>query len=295
MTKTTQQTSIDVGSEMAAAKKSGNGVLAQYNSQDLASLFDRYKLQIAQALPKHLSADRMIQMATILCAKNPALKDCSVASVIGAVMQASILGFRPVQALGQCYFVPYRNKGVMEVQFQIGYKGYIALARNSGQIESISAECVYKGDKFNYELGLNPSLSHVPSDESDRSDFSKITHAYAVARYKDGGHNFIVLNRRQIERLRLRNASQKAGSPSMAWATDYDKMAIAKAIKQLARYMPLSDEIQLGITADEAIIKPEDFVKGGELGNVTYPEAEDAESIDVTDQKPEEDDDDSSK
>jgi len=228
--------------------------LSGMNSTGLMRLFEIMRPQITAALPKHLSADRMIQMATTIVARNPKIAECSTASILGSVMQASILGFRPVESLGQCYFVPYNKV----CQFQIGYKGYIDLARRSGEIKMIYAEVVRKNDVFDYEFGLNPKLEHKPNPDSA----GDITYVYAVAHYKDGGYNFMVLTKAQVEKLRKRNAMQKE-SPSGAWATDYESMAKAKVIKQLAKYMPLSDEFATAIVSDEAVITDKAFSKTG--------------------------------
>lgn len=261
-------------------KKEGN--LANLQSVQIGQLFDQYKVQIAQVLPKHLTADRIIQMAVTLISKNKELKACSAGSLIGAVMQASILGFKPVEALGHCYFVPYKNnKGtkekpqyVAEVQFQIGYKGYIDLSRRSGKLKSIHAAGVYKEDDFKYNLGLTPDIHHVPSNS--KKDTKNMTHVYAVAHYIDGGYNFVVLTKEEVEALRMRNPMQKYGVKG-AWHTDYEAMACAKAIKQLAKYMPLSDEMAQATIADEAILKPEHFSndKSGEIVEVEQIDFED--------------------
>ena len=274
----------------ALAKSQKKGTLAGLKHTDVQTVLEGMKLQIAQALPKHLTADRMIHMAATLISKNPKLGECTAQSLVGAVMQASILGFKPVDSLGQCYFVPYNaNKGtrqspkwVKEVQFQIGYKGYIDLARRSGQIKTLYAYPVRQGDQFSYELGLNPDIKHVPGATAD----AQITHVYAVAHYKDGGYNFIVLTRDEVEKLRLRNPHQKA-APSQAWATDYEAMACAKAIKQLAKYMPLSEEMQGAVAADEAIIDASKASSrdgsGIDPDGLEYPEYEEAESEVVED------------
>ena len=234
----------------ALAKSKKSGTLAGLRHNDVADVLSSMKAQIAQALPKHLSAERMIQMATQVIVKNPRIAECEASSLIGAVMQASILGFKPTESLGQVYFVPYGSK----VQFQIGYKGYIDLARRSGQIKTLYAYTVYSADEFEYELGLNPQLRHKPA----AGDRGEMVNVYAVAHYKDGGYNFVVLSKDEVERLRLRNSFQKT-KPSGAWATDYDAMACAKAIKQLAKYMPLSEEMQSAIMTDDAIVTPESY------------------------------------
>ena len=261
------------------------GSLKKFQSTDIATIFEQYKHQIAQALPKHLTADRMIQMAVTLISKNPKLKECTAGSLIGATMQASILGFRPVEALAYCYFVPYNNKKrrqdgseyyEKEVQFQIGYRGLMDLARRSGQIKSIHAFAVYSGDQFSYSLGINPNITHIPN-ETQQKNPKDLTHVYAVAHYKDGGYNFVVLTRKEVEALRRRNAMQKEEAGG-AWKTDYEAMAMAKAIKQLAKYLPLSDELQSMVQSDESIIRPEMFAtdKSGEVVDMERPDYEDA-------------------
>jgi recombination protein RecT len=255
------------------ARSSKPGTLAGLKQTDVATVLEGMKLQIVQALPKHLTADRMIQMAASLVVKNPKIASCTTSSLVGAVMQASILGFRPVESLGQCYFVPYGNL----VQFQIGYRGYISLAQRSGKIKMIYAEVVYEGDDFKWELGLEPVLTHKPCGNipkgADKGD--GITHAYAVAHYKEGGFNFIVLPKSHIEKLRLTSPMQK-GAPVGTWAIWYAEMAKAKAIKQLAKYLPLSDEEQQTFESDEKVIKPENFIsnQSGELDIDTLDEAE---------------------
>jgi len=226
-------------------RTSKKGTLAGLKHTDIQTVLGGMKAQVAQALPKHISAERVIQMTTTLISQNPKIAECSAQSIVGSMMQASILGFKPVSALGQCYFVPYGG----HVQFQIGYKGWIDLARRSGQIKNLYAYCVRQGDHFEYELGLEPKLKHTPN--SDPS--ARMTHVYAVAHYKDGGYDFIVLTRAEVEKLRMRNSFQKA-NPAGPWKTDYEAMAKAKAIKQLAKFMPLSDEMQQASVSDDGVI-----------------------------------------
>jgi len=251
---TTPQENKDVVSQ-ALQKATKRGTLAGLKHTQIQDVLNGMKTQIAQALPKHLTVDRMIQMASSLIAKNPKLGECSASSLVGAVMQASILGFRPVEALGECYFVPYGGA----VQFQIGYKGYVSLSRRTGELKTIYAEVVHQGDHFEYELGLEPKLIHKPKLDNDDAS---MTHVYAVAKYKDGGYNFMVLSHYQVEKLRKRNPMQKE-KPSGAWATDYDAMAKAKAVKQLSKFMPLSVDFQNAILSDEAVIKQDAFTNDG--------------------------------
>lgn len=234
-------------------KVNSAGTLAGLNQKEVSTYLMGMKDRVAQVLPKHLTAERVISMAATTIAKNPKIADCSPASLLGSVMQASILGFPPVEALGYCYFVPYKK----QIQFQIGYKGLIELARRSGKIKMVYAEVVREGDVFNVEMGLSPKLEHKPVFDSSKP----MTYVYAVCHFSDGGYNFVVLSRSDVERLRMRSPMQDA-APSGAWLTDYDAMAKAKALKQLAKYMPLNIDQQEAVATDESVLTPENFMNG---------------------------------
>lgn len=146
--------------------------------------------RFAEVLPKHMSMDRMSRIALTTIRTNPKLLECKVSSLMGAVMQAVQLGLEP-GLLGHCYILPYKS----EATFIIGYKGMIDLARRSGHIQSIYAHAVYENDEFEYELGLHPQLKHKPSF-GDRGEFIG---AYAVAHFKDGGHQMEFMPKSEIE------------------------------------------------------------------------------------------------
>lgn len=236
------------------ANKQGN--LAGLKPTHIGAVLEQMIPTIEKTLPKHLTPDRMIQMVTSVLTKNPKLKECTLPSLFGAVTQASVLGFPPVDALGYCYFVPYGK----DVQFQIGYKGYIDLARRSGEISDIWAEVVYSTDEFEVEQGLDRHLTHKPGNAVKED--KNITHIYACAKFKDDTKTFVVLTRGDIELLRKRSPMQK-DTPSGAWKTDYPAMAKAKALKQLAKMLPLSIDAIQNMASDEQIISPDNFNMNG--------------------------------
>lgn len=190
----------------------------------------------------------------------PELRQADVASLLGGVMQAAQLGLEP-GLLGQCYLLPFKNnrKGITEVQFIIGYKGMIDLARRSGHIQSIYAHAVYENDEFEYELGLNPTLKHVPSFDSDRGEFLG---SYAVAHFKDGGYQMEFMPKAEIEKRR--NASPGGRSKYSPWNNYYEEMANKTVIRHMWNYLPISVEIQEAVQHDEGVarsikdITPED-------------------------------------
>lgn len=202
---------------------------------------------MAQALPKHMDVDRLMRLAMTTIRTTPALKEADVSSLLGAVMQAAQLGLEP-GLMGHCYLLPFKNnkKGITEVQFIIGYKGMIDLARRSGHIQSIYAHAVYENDEFEYELGLEPKLQHKPSMEANKGEF---VGAYAVARFKDGGYQFEFMSKAEIEKRKGR--SKAANSNYSPWATDYEEMAKKTVVRHMWKYLPISVELQQQVVYDE--------------------------------------------
>lgn len=189
-------------------------------------------------LPKHLTAERMLNIGLVAASKNPMLLECEPISVLRCMMQASTLGLEPDTPLGLSYLVPFRNHktGKYECQLITGYRGLIDLARRSGNIESIEAHCVFDTDEFDFELGLTPKLKHRPSlfNESKRNFIA----AYAIAKLVGGGVQFEVMSVNDIEEIRLRSKASKHGP----WVTDYNEMAKKTVIRRLSKYLPLSTE-----------------------------------------------------
>lgn len=205
------------------------------------------KAQMALALPKHMTADRLARIALTEVRKVPALARCDQTSFLGAIMQCASLGLEPGGALGHAYLLPFENrkKGTTEVQFIVGYRGMIDLARRSGQIVSIEARTVHAADKFRVALGLEPKLEHEPAWEAD--DRGPLRFVYAVAKLHGGGVQFDVMSRAEIEKVR---AQSKAGQ-SVPWVSHFDEMAKKTVIRRLFKYLPVSIEIARAVGLDE--------------------------------------------
>lgn len=200
----------------------------------------KFKRQMAMALPKSLTADRLTRIVMTEFRKTPELINCNQDSLLGAIMQCAALGLEPGSALGHCYLIPY-NK---QCQLIIGYRGMIDLARRSGQIVSLSAYCVHEADDFHYELGLHPDIHHIPSASAANSP---VTFVYAVAVLKDGGVQFEVMSRAEIEKVRNSSKAGKSGP----WASHWEEMAKKTVIRRLFKYLPVSIEATRAVEVDE--------------------------------------------
>jgi recombination protein RecT len=236
----------------------------------------KFKAQMALAMPKHMTADRLARIALTEIRKTPALAQCNQASFLGAIMQCAQLGLELGGALGHAYLLPYGQTAT----FILGYRGMIDLARRSGQMVSLTANVVYENDDFKYQLGLHPDVHHIPA-ETERG---AMTHVYAVANLKGGGVQFEVMSKYDVDKIR---AGSKAGK-SGPWVSYYEEMAKKTVIRRLFKYLPVSIEMSRAVGLDEQadagvaqdnpmIIDAEDFVNA-DTGEVTQaaPQADEA-------------------
>jgi len=217
------------------------------HKQQVKTLLDRAAPVLKKSLPKHLSADRLMQVAITAATTTPALAECYVPSLIGGVMQCGLMGLEPNTVLGHAYLVPFTNKAKnrKDVQVIIGYKGLIDLARRSGQIQSIAAHAVYDADHFEYQYGLIEKLEHIPAD----GERGEITHFYAISHMKDGGHAFEVMSRHVVEGIMKKTQSGGKYGP---WKDHFEEMGRKTAIRRLAKYLPISIDLARAVTLDES-------------------------------------------
>lgn len=237
---------------MGAIQTTGSGQVVRSEKKpadQLAGMLAKMGPEMAKALPKHISADRMMRIATTALRTNPKLGECSQFSFLGCVLSAAQLGLEVNTPLGHAYLIPRNSKTGMECTLQVGYQGYLDLARRSGEVASIYAEAVYPGDIFDYERGLNPSLKHKPS-EADGREEQRLSHVYAVAKLKSGESIFTVLTRGQVEKYRKRGAS--GSNAKTPWDTDYEAMAKKTAVRRLFTWIPKSAEVASMVAIDEA-------------------------------------------
>lgn len=214
------------------------------NQKTIVGLLEQMKNEMAKALPKHLPAERMIRIALTELRKTPKLQECEPMSFVASIMLASQLGLEP-GVLGACYLIPFFNNktGKLECTFMPGYRGFLDLARRSGQINSLVSRGVYENDEFSYELGLKENIIHKPC----LTNKGELIAVYAVALLKDGGHQFEIMSVNEIEKIRATSKSKDSGP----WITNFDEMAKKTVVRRLFKWLPCSVEMQKTVSLDE--------------------------------------------
>lgn len=232
--------------------------------------------EIKKALPSVITPERFTRMVLSALSTNPKLAVCTPKSFLGAMMAAAQLGLEPNTPLGQAYLIPYKNKGIDEVQFQLGYKGLIDLAYRSGEVELVQAHVVYENDTFECEYGLEPKLVHKPADK-DRGEPIKV---YAMFKTKSGGYGFEVMSMDDVRR-HAEKYSQAYKTGFSPWKSNFEEMAKKTVLKKVLKYAPLKSDFVRGVVQDETI-KTELSEDMYEVNDTTVYEAEFTEVNEAT-------------
>lgn len=205
-----------------------------------------FKAQLALALPKHVTPDRLLRVVLTSMNKLPQLFECSPESVMGGIMVAAQMG---LEIDGKkAALVPFNDNksGTKVATLIIGYQGYIELAYRHPKVTGIRAKAVYEKDYFDYDEGLHPRLVHKAYDGEE--DPGPLKYAYAICNMDGGGAAFIVCNRREVMRAKASaKGTNRADSP---WNTNEAAMWMKTAVRRLAPFMPQSAEMSDALNAD---------------------------------------------
>lgn len=203
--------------------------------------------EIAKALPTVLTPERFTRITLSALSRNQDLAACTPKSFLGAMMTAAQLGLEPNTPLGQADLIPYKNHGILECQFQLGYKGLIDLAYRSGAVKTIQAEVVHENDAFEVEYGTDNRLTFKPLLTGDRGSPVSV---WAMFQTKDGGYGFSVMS---MEEIRTHARKYSKAFDKGPWQTNFEEMAKKTVLKRCLKYAPLSTEFVRQASSDETI------------------------------------------
>ncbi len=202
---------------------------------------------IAATLPSGMSRERFQVVVLQALSRNPELLDCEASSVILSVLEAAQLGLEPTGSLSRAWLIPFKEKDHPrpKAQLMIGVRGYEDLARRSGEIADVWSRVVYEGDEFEVVYGTEDRIVHIPKLAT--IDPTKITHVYAVAKFRDGRVRFEPMTKADIDRIRARARGSNFGP----WVSDYAEMARKTVVRRLIKTLPLTVEALQAVERDE--------------------------------------------
>lgn len=164
------------------------------------------------------------------------LQECEPGMVIRECLKAATLNLPINKSLGQAYVIPYKVKGKMTPNFQIGYKGYIQLAQRTGQYRFINAGVVPEG--------MNVKTDFL-TGQTVIEGIAKSDKAYGYFAYFELLNGFSKSKFMTVEEIvaHAKKYSKSYGSDFSPWKNQFDAMAIKTVILQLIpKYGPMSTE-----------------------------------------------------
>ena len=207
--------------------------------------------QMAMALPKHLTAERMMRTALTALMRNPKLLACDQQSLVLAMLNLSQWGLEPDGR--RAHLIPYWNskRNCYEMQAQPDYKGIVELVIDGGTVTGIHADVVCDNDEFSYNKG---------SIETHKIDLKRPRGepyaAYTIIEMREGKPKCEVMTREEIEAIRNRSPGWQAfvskRVSSNVWNDYPGEMWKKTVFKRASKWIKLGSRAQSAIEIDDA-------------------------------------------
>lgn len=219
-----------------------------------------WQREFQMAMPVGGEAVQLIRDVMHAVRINPELAACSKESVLGGMMNLAQLGLRPGVA-GQAWLVPFNSKTGKQAQVIIGYKGMAQLMWRHPIVTAIDGHVVREGEEFEYSYRPKRLEHRPPYADPDKTP---PTHYYVAVDTTRGGEIWEVLTEAEGERIRQEVISKKGGTKK-PWYTHPEQMKLKTAARRLARFAPISFELEVADRVDGGIrldpspdVRPED-------------------------------------
>ena len=220
-----------------------NTSIEKYEKKNLTDLLlgtNTSPQKFKQMLVNELERSTKLQDAFL---KNPA-------SFFASALYCAELNLSPSSLVGEFFFTVSKE----QVKPILGYKGLVALLLRSNKVKKIWAEVVYTEDDFEYELGLEPKMVHIPNFNSVKT-CDNIKCIYACAKIEDE----VVFKVMTLEEIKT--IVDMLETPSEYYFNDKkdpEKWSLKKVVlKQMSKLMPKEDDRLL------KAVSYDDNVEGG--------------------------------
>jgi recombination protein RecT len=190
------------------------------NALSAESVKEQFKNALADSAPLFVAS--LID----IYASDRNLQECEPGAVIMEALKAATLRLPINKNLGFAYIVPYRNRGKMEPQMQIGYKGLIQLAMRTGEYRYLNADVVYEGELKGYDK-LTGHLDLSGEKKSDR-----VAGYFAYLQLLNGFSKAVYWTKEQVIE-HAKRFSKAFNSDYSPWKTDFDAMALKTVLRNL--------------------------------------------------------------
>ena len=195
---------------------------------------DAFRQQVAVALPRHMTVDRMMRVALTALLRTPALANCKVESVARAMLDCSAMGLEPDGR--RAHLVPYKDVCTLIID----YKGLIELAKRNGDVALWRPVAVKAADKFCW---VNGDVTHEIDWRKERGELQCV---YSHVRTKDGQDDYEVMTLSECKAIQARSPAGRGGP----WVSDFEAMALKTVMRRHAKRLVLSPEFADALDRD---------------------------------------------
>lgn len=199
--------------------------------------------QFAAALPKHVSAEKFVRVVMTAIQTSPSLLEADRRTLFASATKAAQMGLLPDGREGA--IVVFKN----QAQWMPMVAGIMKMVRNSGEISTWSVQAVYQNDTFEFCLGDDEHITHLPA-LSKRGDIIAV---YSIVTMKDGEKSREVMSVEDVNAIRARSRSGGSGP----WVSDFAEMAKKTVVRRHSKRLPMSTDLDDVMRADDDLFMPE--------------------------------------
>ncbi len=243
--------------------------IAPATQRDLATMpieqaLDAYAPSFAAVLPSNITVDHFKRMVVTALNLNPELANADRRTLFNSCVKCASDGLLPDGR--EAALVIYRTKmkdrqgrdqWIEAVQYMPMIAGIRKRLRNSGEVDSATAEVVHRKDRFKYALGDAAFIQHSPPPlDEDRGD---PIGAYAIIRLASGEVIREVMGLKEIEKARA--VSRAKDSTAGPWVKWWSEMARKTVMRRAAKAAPQAAMLEKLLMRDEEaeLPAPEDL------------------------------------
>ena len=213
--------------------------------------------------------------------KEITLRNCEPKSILNAVSAIASINLMIDPSFGQAFIKSYKVKDGLIwkdfAQFQIGYKGLVALSLRTEKFKRIRTEVVYQEEFISIDR-LTGDIDFNWNQNQDERKKLQVLGYVAFIRLNDGFEHSLYMTLLEMKE-HAKKWSKNFNDKDSYWETDFNKMGEKTVLKLLLdKYAPKSTEMQRAIKFDQAIIEDIDGTKLDYIDNPNKKEKIDMEA-----------------
>jgi len=191
----------------------------------LSEIANRLPAAVAKSLPPQMIVSLMLDQ----CRRNPALLECSPATVLNALYQCASMGL-PLDGY-HAHLIPF-GKGATLI---VDWKGYVAIAERYGI--KVKATLVCENDEFSIAEDDGTGKTVVRHTWDIRKDRGAVVGVYSRAVQAGNNPDYEFMGMADVLAIKARSKSGSRGSGP--WSTDPGEMARKTVIRRHRKRWPI--------------------------------------------------------